>query len=102
MIGGAVTQVPVRGALLTNYGETMRQLTLDGLGVSRLGMFHVFDDIQRGRLVELLPDYNAGDIEDVNIIFSNQRHMPQRVRAFIDFAVEKLVPVLQGSGGVPE
>ena len=39
--------------MLTNNGETLRQLTLQGLGISRLGRFHVYDDIQRGALVEL-------------------------------------------------
>ena len=72
----------------------MRQLTLQGLGVSRLGMFHVFDDIQRGALVELLPRYNAGDFEEITIIYANQKHIAPRVRVFIDFVVERLSPIL--------
>jgi DNA-binding transcriptional LysR family regulator len=99
LIDGEIAQLPIRAAMLTNNGETMRQLTIDGLGISRLGMFHVYDDIEAGRLVELLPAYNAGDIEEVSVIFTNQRHMPQRVRAFIDFAVDKLAPLLQVKGG---
>ena len=99
-VEGELVQLPIRGAMLTNNGETMRQLTLDGLGISRLGMFHVHEDIQAGRLVELLPEFNAGDIEEVSVIFTSQRHMPQRVRAFIDFAVEKLAPLLEATGGV--
>ncbi|MYM68639.1 LysR family transcriptional regulator [Pseudoduganella sp. FT55W] len=90
IINGHTTQLTVSGGIMTNNGETMRQLTLDGLGVSRLGMFHVYEDIKAGRLVELLANYNAGDVEDINIIFSSQRHLPLRVRAFIDFMVEKL------------
>jgi DNA-binding transcriptional LysR family regulator len=97
-IDGEIAQLPVRGALLTNNGETMRQLTLDGLGISRLGMFHIHHDVKAGRLIELLPEFNPGDVEEVSIIFSKQRHMPQRVRAFIDFAVEKLVPLLEVTG----
>ena len=85
---------------MTNNGETMRQLTLDGLGVSRLGMFHVHEDIKAGKLVELLADYNAGDAEDISIIFSNQCHLPLRVRAFIDFFVEKLTSVILENGGI--
>lgn len=99
-IDGEVAQLPIRGGILTNNGETMRRLTLDGLGISRLGMFHIHHDLEAGRLVELLPEYNPGDVEEVSVIFSNQRHIPQRVRAFIDFAVEKLVPVLAATGDV--
>ncbi|MFZ6677773.1 LysR substrate-binding domain-containing protein [Undibacterium sp. Tian12W] len=93
-------QLAVKGGIMTNNGETMRQLTLEGMGVSRLGMFHVYEDIKSGRLIELLADYNAGDVEDINIIFSSQRHLPARVRAFIDFFVEKLSPIILESGGV--
>lgn len=84
----------VRGDLLTNNGETMRQLTIEGLGISRLGMFHIAHDLKAGRLVEVLGDYNPGDIEEIHAIFSSQRYMPQRVRVFIDFMVERISPLL--------
>ena len=89
-IGGHTVYLQVGGGMLTNNGETMRQLTLDGLGVARLALFHVGRDIQAGRLVELLPGFNPGDTEEIHAIFRNQRHMPQRVRVFIDFLVEKM------------
>jgi DNA-binding transcriptional LysR family regulator len=85
----------VRGSMLTNNGETMRQLTLDGLGISRLALFHVGHDVKAGRLVELLADFNPGDMEEIHAIFRNQRYMPQRLRVFIDFLVERLGPALK-------
>jgi len=97
-VDGKPVHLAVDGETQTNNGETMRQLTLQGLGVSRLGMFQVFDDIQRGDLVELLPQYNAGDIEEITIIYLNQKHIPPRVRVFIDFVVEKLSPILAFKG----
>lgn len=100
MLDGKLVHLAVDGAMQTNNGETMRQLTLQGLGVSRLGMFHVFDDIRRGDLVELLPAYNAGDIEEVTVIYLNQKHIPPRIRAFIDFVAERLGPVLAAKGGL--
>lgn len=93
-IDGKTVYLPVRGGMLTNNGETMRQLTLDGLGISRLGLFHVIEDLKTGRLVELLPGFNGGDVEDIHVVFSSQRHMPARARVFIDFLVERLVPLL--------
>lgn len=92
--GGQTVYLQVGGGMLTNNGETMRQLTLDGLGISRLATFHIGADLQAGRLIELLADYNPGDTEEITAIFSNQRYMPQRVRVFIDFLVEKLAPAL--------
>jgi DNA-binding transcriptional LysR family regulator len=93
-IGGQTVHMPVQGGILTNNGETMRQLTLDGLGVSRLAMFHVAADLRAGRLVELLAGYNPGDTEDITAIFHHQRYMPARVRVFIDFLLERVSPVL--------
>lgn len=94
MVDGKLVHLAVAGAMQTNNGETMRQLTLQGLGISRLGIFHVYDDIERGDLVELLPQYNAGDVEEINVIFLNQKHVPPRIRAFIDFVVDRVTPVL--------
>lgn len=90
IVDGEHVSVSIRGSTLTNNGETMRQLTLDGLGISRLGIFHIAKDIENGRLVEILPDYNAGDIEEINVVYSSRRHMPARSRVFIDYLIEKL------------
>ncbi|OON59784.1 LysR family transcriptional regulator [Massilia sp. KIM] len=94
MVDGGLLHLAVSGGAQTNNGETMRQLTLQGMGISRLGMFHVYEDLQRGDLVELLPEYNAGDIEDISIIYANQKHVAPRIRVFIDFLVERLGPLL--------
>lgn len=88
----------VRGDMLTNNGETMRQMTINGLGISRLGLFHIADDLKAGRLVELLADFNPGDTEEIHAIFNSQRYMPQRVRVFIDFLVERIGPLLRSLG----
>lgn len=81
-------------SLLTNNGETMLQLTQLGLGVSRLGRFHVDTEIQAGRLVEILEDFNPGDTEELHAVFPAKRHMARRVRVFIDFLTEKFTPKL--------
>jgi DNA-binding transcriptional LysR family regulator len=78
----------------SNNGETTRDLSLRGLGIARLGLIYVADDIHAGRLVEILLGFNAGDIEEINAIFLNQRVMPLRLRAFIDFLAERISPKL--------
>ena len=55
--------VAVAGNAHGNNGVILRQLALSGLGLARLGSFHVADDIAAGRLVTVLEDYNPGDIE---------------------------------------
>lgn len=97
-IDGRTVHLPMRGSMLTNNGETMRQLTLNGVGISRLGLFHVIHDLREGRLVELLSSYNAGDIEDIHAVYSSRRHMTARVRVFIDFLVAHIEPALRDVG----
>ena len=65
------------------------------LGIGRLALFHIGLDLDASRLVELLPDYNAGDTEEIHVIFRNRRYTPQGVCVFIDFLVATLGPVLQ-------
>ncbi|MBE9603856.1 LysR family transcriptional regulator [Acetobacteraceae bacterium H6797] len=82
--------LPVHGNCWTNNGPTQRQLCLDGLGLARLGAFHVERDIARGRLVTVLDEFNAGDIETVQAVYVGHRHLAARQRAFIDFLAARL------------
>ncbi|WP_421915732.1 LysR substrate-binding domain-containing protein [Mesorhizobium sp.] len=86
--GGSVT-VPITGNTLVSDGESMRLMTVAGVGISRLARWHVADDIAAGRLVPLLEDFNPGDGEATHAVYVGQgRHLPARVRAFLDFLVE--------------
>lgn len=67
-------------------GETARQLAIGGVGLARLGLFHVGEDIEAGRLVPVLEAFNPGDREDTHAIYLGQGGpLPARVRVFVDF-----------------
>lgn len=80
----------VSGNLKVNNGETMKQLALAGVGICRVGLFHVEEDIKAGRLVLLLEKYNPGDVEFISAVYVGGGHTPKRVRAFIDHIVDSL------------
>ncbi|SCB61743.1 DNA-binding transcriptional regulator, LysR family [Rhizobium aethiopicum] len=84
---------PVKGSIIVNNGETMKQIALAGAGIARVGLFHVADEIAAGRLVPLLEEYNPGDLELVHAIYVGGGPLPHRVRAFI----EHMVSTLNGS-----
>ena len=46
-----------------NNWETMRQMTLAGVGIARLGLSHVAADIAAGALVPILEEYNPGGVQ---------------------------------------
>jgi DNA-binding transcriptional LysR family regulator len=88
--GGAGTVVSVAGNLAVNDGESLRRFALVGHGIARLSEFHIAMDIADGRLVSLLTDYDAHEVEPISAIYSAQSHVPQRIRRFLDFLVAHL------------
>jgi DNA-binding transcriptional LysR family regulator len=90
-IGRRIVHRPVGAAFFGNSGEVVRFMALAGGGIARLGHFHVALDLREGRLVELLPDYNPGDSEDIHAVYSAQDRLAARVRAFLDFLDAELV-----------
>lgn len=92
---GRIVDRVVAGSLLANNGETVRRMALAGVGLARMGGYHVRADIAAGRLVEVLADVVEADVEEMHAVFLGQR-MPQRVRVFLDFVVPRLQAFLEG------
>ncbi|MEC5343107.1 LysR substrate-binding domain-containing protein [Brenneria populi] len=83
--------VPVSGNAQASDGDALRRLALAGLGLGRLAAFQVREDIAAGRLLPVLEAFNPGDIEEIHAIFVGQGgYLPLRVRALLDFLVERV------------
>jgi DNA-binding transcriptional LysR family regulator len=88
--GGAIS-IPPTGNSLVSDGEAMQRLAVAGLGLARLTRFHVDPDIDAGKLVPVLEDYNPGDLEAIHAVFvGHGGQLPARVRAFLDFLVDNV------------
>lgn len=86
---GRVELLPISGQVQASDGEALRQLALAGVGVARLPVFTVRNDIAAGRLVPLLEHLNPGDTEPFHAIYVGQGGpLPSRVRALLDFLAE--------------
>lgn len=81
---------PVAGSLKASSGSIIRQFCLAGLGIGRVGRFHVEPDLEAGRLVPVLEDYNPGDMEEMHAVYAGHEHLAVRIRAFIEFLAERL------------
>lgn len=89
--GRAITTLPACGNVQVGDGETARRLALAGVGLARLALFHIGEDVKAGRLRPVLEELNPGDVEDIHAVFLGQGgHLPSRVRAFIDFLVHRV------------
>jgi DNA-binding transcriptional LysR family regulator len=93
--GSRIVDRVVATNLLANNGETVRRLAIAGMGLARLGDFHVRDDIAKGRLVEILTDAGAEDQEEIHALYLGGHHMPHRIRLFLDFMIPRLQSYMQ-------
>lgn len=75
---------PVR--LRANNGDVLLQAAIDGLGVLVSPDFICHHAINQGLLRPVMSNYPQADMH-VYVIYPAQRHLPQRVRALIDFLV---------------
>lgn len=87
---GAGFSRAVSGNFLANSGATLRRLCLQGLGLARIGQFHVEQDLASGRLVPVLEDYSPEDRELIHAVFAGHEHLAARIRAFVAFLAERL------------
>jgi DNA-binding transcriptional LysR family regulator len=83
---GKVT-VKVMPRLHSNSGETCRSVALAHQGIILQPSFLVGDDLKRGALVPLLPDYLAMAL-GVYAIYPTRQHLSPKVRLLIDFLIE--------------
>jgi len=81
--GGSRESVDVRVALRTNTYALSLDAVRCGLGLARLPTHLLADDLARGRLVPVLPDWRAGQLS-FNLVYPGHRTMPRRVRHVID------------------
>ncbi|WP_425260714.1 LysR family transcriptional regulator [Rubrivivax sp. RP6-9] len=87
---GHETVVAVQGLLESNDGQVLRAAALKHLGILVQPMYIVHDDIVAGRLVPLLPAWDLPRLT-INIAYPTRRHLPAKVRCFVDFVAEHFV-----------
>ncbi|MFZ7072584.1 LysR family transcriptional regulator [Pseudomonas aeruginosa] len=84
---GRVT-VPINGRFSTNSGEALRAAAVAGMGILLQPYELVADEIEAGRLVRLLPEYEP-PARSLHAIYASDRQMTPKLRSFLDFAVQR-------------
>ena len=82
---GSGHRVPVTGPLVASDGTVLREAAAAGLGLAVLPSFMVASDLTAGRLVTVLEGYHGGAEVGVYAVHPHRRHVPPKVRAFVDF-----------------
>ena len=87
---GEIT-VPISGRLRINDDDALSHAVLGGLGLAMLPTFLVGRDLQAGRLKAVLSEYIPIK-RNIYAIYIPTRHLPLKVRAFVDFLAERFGP----------
>lgn len=86
---GTETTVQIGGAIKADNGDMLRLAAINGAGLIFQPMFIVADDLQEGRLVQVLPEYTSSEF-GIYAIYPSRKHLSAKVRTFVDFMVERL------------
>ena len=80
---GQTHDVRVTGSLHANSAETLVAAAIAGLGIVCEPDFLVEDAIAQGKLVRVLPEFEASR-GDIWAVYPSHRHLSQKVRLFVD------------------
>jgi DNA-binding transcriptional LysR family regulator len=84
MENGEPLVIRVDGSFMTNSTEGLRTALTAGLGISKAPKWLVGDLLQGGDLLAVLEDYQDEPIA-VHAVYPSGRHLPSKVRCFIDY-----------------
>lgn len=82
--------IDIPSRISSNQGELLGTLALLGLGVVRLAHFNIAAELEAGRLVELLGEFQERSEEDrFYLLYPHGRSLAPRVRAVVDFLAQQ-------------
>ncbi len=80
---GKPVTVKVNGKLDCNDGELLHRWACESLGLAWRSTWEIQSELASGRLITVLDDY-ALDNYDIMAVYPQQRHLPAKIRFFID------------------
>lgn len=86
---GARVSVPIHGRLLFSSFAAGRDAAVRGLGLTVRPLISLRDDLEAGRLVHVMPDYEL-EPDTLSLVRPPTPFEPPKVRAFIDFITAAL------------
>lgn len=82
-----------RGAncrLVMDDGLSQKLATLSGVGISTNSLWSVHRELDEGKLVRVLPDFEVEDPSVLWLVYPKSNVLTAKVRVFIDFLLKKI------------
>ena len=96
--GNATTEIAVQPKLTTNNAQVLVDALTAGRGIGTAQVLLVAEELKRGQLIRVLPQYELKPTE-LFLAYPSSKFMRPAIRAFIDFAVpalRKIEGIVQG------
>lgn len=99
--GGSIRLIGPRGAradiepplrLSSNNIVAVKAAVVMGLGLAVLPRWFIQDELEQGKLVDLLPRWRAPSLT-IHVAYLPGRHQPRRLRAFLDYLLAEVVTI---------
>jgi DNA-binding transcriptional LysR family regulator len=88
-VNGAEVTVPIRSRLIVNTAEAAIDAAISGAGVTRVLSYQI-EDARCAELLQVtLQEFEPKPIP-VSLVYMSQGRLPQKLRAFLDFAAPRL------------
>ncbi|WP_460063057.1 LysR family transcriptional regulator [Pseudomonas sp. H2_H09] len=82
--GNKVQRIPMAGRVTVSSTDAYKSACLGGFGIIQVPALGIGDELASGELIAVLPQYPAPPL-DVSLLYAGQRHLPLRVRVFMDW-----------------
>lgn len=86
------THTPLSFGLHASSGEIIKQLCVNGMGVTTLSYYMIHQELAEGSLVEILPNaiQHPNRRESIQAVYYKQSALASRISLFLDFIQDKL------------
>jgi DNA-binding transcriptional LysR family regulator len=95
-VGKSDKTIPIHSRLVVNTAEAAIQAAIAGLGLTRVLSYQIAEAVASGQLILALEAFEPAPWP-VHLVYKSQGPVPQKLRAFLDFAGPRLKVVLRCS-----
>ena len=96
IVGRKLREVAMPSRITANGSDAYLASCEAGLGIAQFPRFRIEEQLAKGRLKELLPQFPSPPLP-VHVLYRRQGVLPARLRVFIDWLADLMAP-LDGSG----
>lgn len=85
--------VLIQSKLNISNANAIRECAKNGLGLALLADWTISDDIKKGSLIKVLPEWHSQGIElgnTIRLVFPSRSFMPKKTKVLSDFLIEKI------------